>query len=93
MSLHSCEKCWEIPCMCGYEYRKWSDKDVVELVEGILKHNPSETLFANLLKSLNRREITQIPLGVSEEIQNGCQHEVSSLQGSGHCIKCGMAIF
>lgn len=24
MSMSDCEKCWNTPCTCGYEYRDWS---------------------------------------------------------------------
>lgn len=23
MALSDCEKCWQTPCSCGWEYRKW----------------------------------------------------------------------
>lgn len=28
MSLHDCEECWEITCVCGHQYRNWSIKDL-----------------------------------------------------------------
>jgi len=28
VSLHDCEKCWEIICVCGYSYRQWQVKDL-----------------------------------------------------------------
>jgi len=32
MSLLDCEKCWQIPCICGWDYRKWPVKDLSEMV-------------------------------------------------------------
>ena len=31
MSLSDCEKCWETPCCCGWEYRNWSKKQLKEM--------------------------------------------------------------
>ena len=31
MSLSDCEKCWETPCVCGYEYKKWKTESIVKL--------------------------------------------------------------
>lgn len=31
MSLSDCEKCWNTPCTCGYEYKKYSTKRLLEL--------------------------------------------------------------
>lgn len=31
MSMSDCEKCWDTPCMCGYDYRNWDIKRLIEL--------------------------------------------------------------
>lgn len=33
MALSDCEKCWETPCVCGYDYRKWNTDDIKKLIE------------------------------------------------------------
>ena len=36
MSLSDCLHCWETPCGCGYEYRKYTFKRRLELAWEIL---------------------------------------------------------
>ncbi len=33
MSLSDCEKCWDTPCTCGYEYKKYSTSRLLTLKE------------------------------------------------------------
>lgn len=37
MSLSDCEKCWDTPCTCGYEYKKYSTSFLLILKEVIDK--------------------------------------------------------
>lgn len=40
MSLSDCEKCWNTPCTCGYDYRTWSVKQLeqqIKMLQGVLK--------------------------------------------------------
>jgi hypothetical protein len=32
MALSDCPKCWDTPCMCGYEYERWSDESILKLI-------------------------------------------------------------
>ncbi len=32
MSLSDCPECWNTPCSCGYEYKGWSNADIVHLM-------------------------------------------------------------
>jgi hypothetical protein len=39
MSLSDCEKCWETPCTCGWDYIGWSEdklKEQIEVLQNIL---------------------------------------------------------
>lgn len=39
MALSDCEKCWETPCVCGHEYKKWSVERLrkfIETLQGVL---------------------------------------------------------
>lgn len=33
MSLSDCEKCWETPCVCGYNYLSWEPERIQELID------------------------------------------------------------
>ncbi len=37
MSLSDCEECWDTPCTCGYEYKKYSTSLLLTLKEVIDK--------------------------------------------------------
>jgi hypothetical protein len=36
MSMSDCEKCWNTPCMCGYEYRNWTRERRIKLASVVL---------------------------------------------------------
>ena len=52
MSMSDCEKCWDTPCCCGWNYKKWSDeifdKFIKDIVEGRRKHIKEEQAKINL---------------------------------------------
>jgi hypothetical protein len=31
MAMSDCEKCWDTPCTCGYDYETWDTSKIVEL--------------------------------------------------------------
>lgn len=33
MALSDCAKCWETPCVCGHEYKNWSNERLKEFIE------------------------------------------------------------
>ena len=33
--MGNCEKCWDAPCICGWEYRNWSDEEFKRFIQGI----------------------------------------------------------
>ncbi len=40
MSLSDCEKCWDTPCTCGWDYRGWSKKrlrEQIKMLQSVLK--------------------------------------------------------
>jgi hypothetical protein len=36
MALYDCSKCWETPCVCGYDYQNWSLADREKLAALVL---------------------------------------------------------
>lgn len=38
MALSDCPKCWDTPCTCGYEYRDWSDEQMMRVIRGAALH-------------------------------------------------------
>lgn len=36
MALSDCDKCWETPCRCGWEYRDWSVESRIQLAAAVL---------------------------------------------------------
>lgn len=58
MSLFSCEKCWERPCCCGYEYkndpRYSSPESMANYIVGILGYRSKEELQI-ILQILNEQ--------------------------------------
>lgn len=32
MSLSDCEKCWDTPCTCGWEYRYWETEEIYQQI-------------------------------------------------------------
>lgn len=40
MALSDCERCWETPCSCGYEYRHWSSENLIDFVASVISYKP-----------------------------------------------------
>ena len=39
MSLSDCVKCWETPCVCGHDYKDWSEQrleDHINMLKRVL---------------------------------------------------------
>lgn len=43
MALSDCEKCWDTPCTCGWDYRNWSKERLEIFIQGVLSMHPKET--------------------------------------------------
>ncbi|MBQ7137032.1 MAG: hypothetical protein IJO43_03565 [Bacilli bacterium] len=63
MALTDCEKCWETPCVCGYEYknnsRYSSPENMADYVIGILGYRSKEELQV-ILQILNEKVLEKI---------------------------------
>ncbi len=55
MSLSDCEKCWETPCCCGYDYLFWKKEKIkkhIELLSTVLSVK-SDSRFSNTSEQLS----------------------------------------
>ena len=49
MAMSDCEKCWDTPCSCGYDYRWMSVDKRLQLASVILGVSKDELKIATLL--------------------------------------------
>ena len=42
--LSDCEKCWESPCICGWDFKEHSDKRMIGLFEGLMRYRTYENV-------------------------------------------------
>jgi hypothetical protein len=53
MALSDCERCWETPCVCGWEYRNYSNDKIKEMIKAIIKYKDNkEEILKELIKEL-----------------------------------------
>ncbi len=45
MSLSNCEKCWETPCVCGWQYRNYTLTARLKLAANILGISAEKLLY------------------------------------------------
>ena len=57
MGMGDCIKCWESPCVCGYEYRNYTEAKLTEFINGILVYHEDETVIRVLYDILANRYI------------------------------------
>lgn len=37
MALSDCPDCWETPCVCGNDYKRWPTRKVVDVANGLVQ--------------------------------------------------------
>lgn len=40
MALSDCIECWDTPCICGYDYRSWSEEKLqsqIKMLQNVLE--------------------------------------------------------
>lgn len=42
MALSDCEKCWNTPCTCGWEYRNYTDDNFAKFIADILSYKDNK---------------------------------------------------
>lgn len=48
--MFNCEKCYENPCVCGYEYKNKSNKEMANFIHGILKYHDEKEVLTLISK-------------------------------------------
>ena len=43
--MSDCERCWETPCSCGFEYRKMTKSARMKLASAVLGVDKNETVL------------------------------------------------
>lgn len=46
MAMSDCEKCWNTPCSCGWDYRIWTLEARIKLAAAVLGVKPEALLGA-----------------------------------------------
>ena len=57
MSLSDCEKCWDTPCTCGWDYRNWEKEKIIEFFTKILKYHKDDkdVILNNVTNNMNKK--------------------------------------
>lgn len=56
MSMSDCPKCWETPCMCGYDYRGWSIERLeaqIKMLQEVLSTKKKLLQFDSLVRNIS----------------------------------------
>jgi hypothetical protein len=79
VSLSACEKCWDTPCTCGWDYRRWTDEQIAaqrDMLQGILDARAAGTATRHVdppPPKLSREDYQRtfaIPMSAIEEPYN-----------------------
>jgi hypothetical protein len=55
MAMSDCYNCWETPCSCGWDYKEWSNKRLIEQVAMLNKVIAFKELYPNIKMSENEK--------------------------------------
>lgn len=58
--ISNCDNCWSTPCTCGYVYKDYTEKELVELIRNILSYH---VVYAGAV-------LAELPFLIREEIIN-----------------------
>ena len=86
MSLSDCEKCWDTPCTCGWDYRNWSIEGLTELrdiLSGVIKLRMQGTVmnYENWIGSEKLQELGKD--GSQVMVTNGTPNPQDSVRFAG----------
>jgi KaiC/GvpD/RAD55 family RecA-like ATPase len=57
--LTDCEKCWETPCGCGWQYRNWSEEKIIDFIDNLLKYHDRDKILKRLGKDSLKQKIQE----------------------------------
>lgn len=74
MSLYDCLKCWEVPCVCGYEYKQRynSPEEMANFIVGILGYRSQEEI--NTIIQLLNAKVQDAVFTENEPVQVKNKH-------------------
>lgn len=49
MALSDCEKCWDTPCTCGYQFINYSQEKLVEFIKSVTSQRPDKKEIIEIL--------------------------------------------
>lgn len=61
MGMSDCEKCWDTPCTCGWDYRNWASRSLSKFVADILSRRTpadAERILLDAMAAVKARKNT-----------------------------------
>jgi hypothetical protein len=56
MSLSSCEKCWDTPCVCGWKYKDYTHEYLLKFIVSTVQYRPVAEAKLLLQEALEKIE-------------------------------------
>jgi hypothetical protein len=60
MGMGDCPKCWDGICSCGYEYRDFSEEDMLYFLKGLSKYNKYAKKSIKIVANNSPKEVKKI---------------------------------
>jgi tRNA G10 N-methylase Trm11 len=60
MGMGDCPKCWDEICSCGYEYRDFSEEDMLYFLKGLVRYNKYAKKSIKIVANNSPKEVKKI---------------------------------